>query len=81
MKTKKLSIEARVDRALAVADPSRRLRLLAEIHAETMALGLTLRARKRDAILELRSFPDRKTWEEIGELLGVSAQRAEQLSR
>lgn len=81
MQTRHLTIEARVDRAVAVADPASRLRLLAEIHAETMALGRELRARKREAILELRSYPDRKTWEEIGDLLGVSQQRAEQLSR
>lgn len=81
MKTKNLTLEARVERALSLAEPALRLRRLAEIHAETMALGLELRARKREAILELRSHPDRKTWVEIGEILGVSQQRAEQLSK
>ena len=72
------SLSARFAAAIGEPDPGQRLRLLGEIHAETMDLSLSLRASKRAAIAELR---DRgATWHEIGDLLGVSAQRAYQLS-
>ena len=72
------SLSARFAAAVLEPDPEKRLRLLGEIHAETMDLSLSLRASKRAAIDELR---DRgATWHEIGGLLGVSAQRAYQLS-
>ena len=72
------SLSARFKAAVLEPDPGKRLRLLAEIHVETMDLSLLLRSTKRAAIAELR---DRgATWHEIGDLLGVSSQRAYQLS-
>ena len=72
------SLSARFAAAAAEPDPGKRLRLLGEIHAETMDLSLSLRASKRAAIAELRDAG--ATWAEIGDLLGVTAQRAYQLS-
>lgn len=55
------------------------LRRLAAISAETMEIGLELRAAKREAILELRARG--KTWAEIGAILGTTAQRAHEIAR
>ena len=70
---------ARLTAAVTEKDPVSRLRLLEAIQAETAGLSESLRSARRDAIQELRSAD--ATWREIGDILGVSAQRAEQLSR
>lgn len=58
---------------------------LAALRTAETELPAELRSRIRRAIaetiLELRSRSPRPTWDEIGRSLGVSAQRAEQLSR
>lgn len=62
--------------------PVARLLLAAtELEASHLDFASTLRDVKRNAILELRKLDDGPTWNEIGDLLGVSGARAEQLSR
>lgn len=80
-KTTKHDLEALLVDVVHVQDPAARLRKIRELRDAVSSLDAELRAATRDAILELRSFEPPKTWPEIGELLGVSAQRAEQLSR
>lgn len=82
MKTKaETYLEDLLEDVVHVDDPVERLRKIRELELGTSSLGEELRAYKREAILELRRLDPPRTWPEIGELLGVSAQRAEQLSR
>lgn len=82
MKTKaELYLEEILEDVVHVDDPVERLRKIRELEDGAATLGADLRAYKREAILELRRLDPPKTWPEIGELLGVTAQRAEQLSR
>lgn len=69
---------ALVDRA---DDPAARLRMIRELEEGTGKLVEDLRARKRATILELREQDPRPTWDAIGELLGVSGQRAHELAK
>jgi hypothetical protein len=66
------------------SNPAERLRLLRAYEARlTVDADETLdeiRAAYRVAILELRGRTPRPTWAEIGDLLGVTGQRAQQLS-
>lgn len=64
-----------------VPDPRARLSKCRILEDGISDLGDRLRAIKREAIIELRAEDPRPTFEQIGEILGVSAQRAEQLSR
>lgn len=64
-----------------VHDPADRLRKIRELRSGVSKLDAELRGATRDAILELRHLAPPMTWAEIGDLLGVSHQRAEQLSR
>ena len=61
-----------------IADPAARIRAVDSAHAGTQAAVEDLRSVKAAAIRELRATT---TWREIGEILGVSKQRAEQLSK
>ena len=70
-----------LDDVSRVLDPAERLRRVRVIQDEVSGLDRALRSVKRETILELRALDPRPTWAEIGELLGVSQQRAEQLSR
>lgn len=71
------------DELLAIGEPLDRIRAIDEA-IETIA-GTTSRLRKlkAQAIRDLRENGEdrRRTWAEVGALLGVSEQRAEQLSR
>lgn len=66
---------------LNVADPRERLRRLATAEAGIDELADHLRRAKRAALLEIRATDPRATWADLGEILGVTGQRAEQLSR
>lgn len=72
-----------IDELLAIGEPLARIRAIDET-IETLA-GTTSRLRKlkAQAIRDLRENGEdrRRTWAEVGALLGVSEQRAEQLSR
>jgi hypothetical protein len=73
-------------RAIAAAtaleeDPAKRLLRLRGLQADLDSIDETVRGYVRDAIRELRSTTPAATWSEIGEILGVTAARAEQLSR
>lgn len=70
-----------LEAVVAVPDPRDRLRRIRTLEDGIGALGDRLRESKRTAILELRALDPRPTWEEIGELLGVTGSRAEQLAR
>ena len=72
-------MSTRLAEAVTEADPVTRLRLLAVIHQETCEMSDALRIAKRDTIRELRATG--MTWQRIGDALGVSKQRAEQLAR
>ena len=72
-------MSTRLAEAVTEADPVTRLRLLAVIHQETCEMSDALRIAKRDTIRELRTTG--MTWQRIGDALGVSKQRAEQLAR
>lgn len=63
-----------------VQDPRERLRNLRRLEEGLGKLVEETRAVKRATILELRSLDPRPTWDEIGELLGVSGQRAHELA-
>lgn len=75
------SLEALLEVVAHVEDPAERLRMIRELEEGTGKLVEDLRARKRATILELRSLDPRPTWDTIGELLGVSGQRAHELSK
>lgn len=64
-----------------LSDPTERLRVLAGLREMVGDADRDLRRLLREVIVELRGREPRATWPEIGEILGVSAQRAEQLSK
>jgi len=64
-----------------VSDPAARLVRFRELRDGIDRLEVDLRDDVRRAILDLRAETPARTWEAIGRLLGVSAQRAQQLSR
>lgn len=65
-----------------IAEPLARLEAIDKAGAELEHAGAELRRLKGRAIRQLRGEGEsRRTWAEVGELIGVSAQRAEQLSR
>ncbi len=70
-----------VDALAAVTDPVDRLRALRTLRSEMNRLDDRLAETVRRALLEARSAEPRPTWAELGHTLGVTAQRAEQLSR
>ncbi len=65
---------------VAVTDPVERLRRLAVVDEGVTELAERIRRLKRATILELRRTTP-LSWEAIGEILGVSGSRAEQLSK
>lgn len=77
----KVSFAGFLAAVLHVDDPRERLRRLATIEEGLEDLRGRIRRVRRNAILEIRSREPLCTWTEIGELLGVSGQRAEQISR
>lgn len=84
--TGKPSLAARVEDLVTreltrIKDPERRLLAAHELAEALPALGGTVRALRADAIRTYRRTDDRRTWASIGDLLGVSHQRAEQMSR
>ena len=63
---------------LALEDPAERFRKLGELNnGELTAL---IRAERVRIVRELRERVPRPTWAEVGELLGISGQRARELS-
>ncbi len=80
------SLAERVDRLVAEAlarieDPTARARAAHELAEALPAIGSTVRAARADAIRALRRGAPPKTWEAIGNELGVTRQRAEQLAK
>lgn len=64
-----------------ISDPLDRLRALRLYREWLSGLDNQLGDLARSTITEARSAEPRPTWAQLGELLGVSGQRAEQLSR
>lgn len=64
-----------------IDDPLERLAALARAREDVDAIETRYVAARRRAILEARELDSRPTWREIGEIFGVSAQRAEMMSR
>lgn len=64
-----------------LSEPIEQLRILAGLRGMVGDTDRTLRTLLRDVIGELRDKEPRATWTEIGEILSVSPQRAEQLSK
>lgn len=75
------TIEELLDLARTTEDPRTRLEFLAELTERTDEVRSEIRTIRRDLVRELRRDGEGFQWSEIGILLGVSAQRAEQLSR
>lgn len=72
-----VTLEDRLEAALRIEDPRRRFSELKALGTEASALTVRI-ARARGAVVrELRD--DGLTWAEIGDRLGVSRARAEQL--
>lgn len=69
-----------VDMLARVKDPAERIRGIRAVRHELARHDSRLDELLRDAILELRALDTPATWQEIGELLDVSAQRAHQLA-
>lgn len=63
-----------------VSDPRERVRAIRAVLAELRTEDARLTAELRDAILDLRAQTPPVTWAEIGELAGVTHQRAQQLA-
>lgn len=64
-----------------LSTPLEQLRILSGLRAMVGDADRTLRTLLRDVIGELRDQEPRMTWQEIGSILDVSPQRAEQLSK
>jgi len=78
--TRLQAVDAAIAALRRIPNPRLRIasirRVTAELDEQSSALGDLL----REAILELRAATPPATWQEIGDLLGVSAQRAFQLA-
>ncbi len=61
-------------------DPTDRLARLALVRVELETASAETRALIRSTIVDLRAAEPPPTWAEIGAVLGVTAQRAEQLA-
>lgn len=70
--------ELRLTRGLLRHPPMVRARVAHELVEHVAALGATIRAIRSDAIRALRT--EDLTWPQIGEILGVTPQRAQQLA-
>jgi len=68
----------RLETALSIADPERRLAALDTIQRNTDDVAARIRAARAEAVRELAD--DGWTWEDIGALLGVTRQRAQQIA-
>lgn len=69
-----LKMLARVD------DPRERLGAIRAVRAELAEKKESFNELTRDTILELRALDSPATWQEIGDLLKISAQRAHQIA-
>ena len=65
---------------LHVDDPRERLRRLRVVRAEVVELEALVRRMTATAIRQIRETDPLATWQEIGDLLGVSLQRAHELA-
>lgn len=63
-----------------ITDPRERISAIRAFRAELARSSATVEALLVDTILELRALDTPATWQEIGDLLNVSAQRAYQLA-
>lgn len=77
----RLNLGAFLAVVLHVDDPRERLRRLRVVRSEIGELEEQVGRMIRSAIREIRETDPLATWQQIGDLLGVSLQRAEQLSR
>lgn len=66
---------------LHVDDPRERLRRLRVVRTEIGELEEQTRRMVRSSLLEIRRTDPLATWQALGDLLGVTGARAEQLSR
>jgi hypothetical protein len=74
-----IHVEARLDAALRTPDPVVRYRQLQEVRADVDDLGRRIRAGRQGCARALKD--EGRTWDEVGALLGLSLQGAEQLAR
>lgn len=75
------AVGAVLDALRRVADPRERIGAIRSVRAELHRYDARFDSLLRDAILELRALDAPATWAEIGDLLGVSQQRAYQLAQ
>lgn len=74
------AVGAAVSLLARVRDPRERIAAIERVRAELAAHAERLDHLRGETILELRSLDTPATWQEIGDLLNVSAQRAYQLA-
>lgn len=75
------SADVLMTEAARLGNPVDRLRRLADARTALADTGVRLHGRIHEAILDARDAIEPATWPEIGAILGVSAQRAQQLAR
>lgn len=62
-----------------VADPRERLDAIQRVRSELVAQSVTLEDLLGSTIAECRAVTPPATWQEIGDILGVTSQRAHQI--
>lgn len=65
---------------VALADPVARFRALADLDDRPRELASLIRAERTRCVLEIRNRADRPSWTAVGEVLGISGERARQLA-
>ncbi len=75
------SVDVLLHEAGRLKDPVERLKRLADARTQIGRTGSRLHADIQGAIVAARDADTPATWPEIGAILGVSAQRAQQLAR
>lgn len=76
-----LRIRMQVQELRKISDPIARLRALRELRVSADELDEAIAEDLARTLRHARALPSKPTWVELGEVLGVSPQRAEQISR
>lgn len=71
-------VKAAIDAALAITDPTDRARELTAIHSVITDYGPKIRETRRQDVLTLK---DTMTYQAIGDVLGMTRGRAEQIAK
>lgn len=72
------AIEAAADGLAAISDPVERYKETRKVRAELAQGDATFRAVEQRTVSEIK---EGRSWREVGELLGVSGSRAEQIAK